>query len=55
MVFVVRDRRATLRLVKTGPAMDERIEILSGLEPGDPVVTRNAARLTDGQPVTLEP
>ncbi|MCX6872468.1 MAG: efflux RND transporter periplasmic adaptor subunit [Verrucomicrobia bacterium] len=54
-VFVVRDNRATLRLVKTGKMLGENLEILSGLEPGDPVVTSDAARLTDGQPVTAQP
>ncbi len=51
-VFVVRDSRALLRLVKTGKLLGEKLEILSGLEPGDPVVTGDAALLTDGQPVT---
>ena len=54
-VFVVRDGRAALRLVKTGKQLAERIEILAGLEPGDPVVTSDASRLTDGQPVTARP
>ena len=55
VVFVVKDNRATLRLVKTGKQFAEQIEILSGLDPGDPVVTRDASRLTDGQPVTAAP
>lgn len=54
-VFVVRDKHATLRLVKTGKALDGKVEILSGLEPGDPVVTADAANLTDGQTVTAQP
>jgi RND family efflux transporter MFP subunit len=51
-VFVVRDGRAALRLVKTGKLLGEKLEVLSGLEPGDPVVTGDAALLTDGQSVT---
>jgi RND family efflux transporter MFP subunit len=54
-VFVVRDNRATLRLVKTGKQFDDQSEILSGLEPGDAVVTGDATRLTDGQSVTATP
>ena len=54
-VFVVRENRATLRLVKTGKLLDEKIEILSGLEAGDPVVTSDASHLTDGQSVTAQP
>lgn len=54
-VFVVKNGRATLRLVKTGKALDDKIEILSGVEPGDPVVTSDASRLSDGQPVSAQP
>ena len=55
LVFVARDGHASLRLVKTGKTLDDRIEILSGLEPGEQVVVRDTARLTDGQPVTVQP
>jgi RND family efflux transporter MFP subunit len=54
-VFVVRDKRASLRLVKTGKLLGDQLEILSGLEPGDLVVTGNTANLTDGQAVTAQP
>ncbi len=37
-VQVVQDGRALRRLVKTGPARDDRIEILSGLQAGDTVL-----------------
>ena len=37
-VQVVQDGRAIRRLVKTGPARDDRIEILSGLKAGDTVL-----------------
>jgi RND family efflux transporter MFP subunit len=54
-VFVVRENRAILRLVKSGKLVDAKIEILSGLEPGDWVVTSDASRLSDGQSVTAQP
>ena len=54
-VFVVRTNHATLRLVKTGKTIGDKIEILSGLEPGDAVVTGDPSKLTDGQPVTAQP
>jgi hypothetical protein len=54
-VFVVRDARAALRLVKSGKQIGDQTEILSGLEPGDSVVTSDPALLTDGQPVTAQP
>ena len=54
-VFVVRNGHAMLRLVKTGKLLGDKTEILSGLEPGDPVVTSDASQITDGQPVTSKP
>ena len=39
-VQVVRDGRAFRRLVKTGPAQGDRIEILSGLRTGDVVLAQ---------------
>lgn len=55
LVFVVRDGKAALRLVKTGKALDGNVEVLSGLEEGEIVITDDTARLADGQPVTLQP
>ena len=37
-VQVVRDGRAVRRLVKTGPARGDRVEILSGLRAGETVL-----------------
>lgn len=55
MVFVVRDQRATLRLVKSGKALNGGIEILSGIEESERVIVSDVAKLTDGQPVTVQP
>lgn len=55
LVFVVSDGRAALRLVKTGKAMNGKIEILSGLEEDELVVTSDPAAIADGQPVTPQP
>jgi len=55
LVFVVREGRASLRLVKTGKKLTNGFEILSGLEDGEQVVVRGAAKLVDGQPVTIQP
>jgi multidrug efflux pump subunit AcrA (membrane-fusion protein) len=52
-VFVVDEGRvARLRLVKTGRAYGDRVEILSGLGQEDRVV-REGARVTDGQTVEV--
>ncbi len=55
LVFVARDDRAVLRLVKTGKSLDGRVEILSGLEAGEAVIVSDTARLIDDQPVTPQP
>ncbi len=50
-VWAMREGRATLRVVKTGQRVGEKIEIISGVEPGDVVVADGSARLREGQPV----
>jgi len=50
-VFVVEADVARLRLVKTGRAHDGLVELVSGVEPGERIVTSDAAELIDGQPV----
>lgn len=54
-VFVVEGGRARLRLVKTGPEHGASMEILSGLEGGETVVTSDASLLRDGDPVEARP
>jgi RND family efflux transporter MFP subunit len=54
ILFVVTNQRAQLRLVKAGKKIDDRVEILAGIEPGDSIVTRGAALLTDGQRVKVK-
>jgi RND family efflux transporter MFP subunit len=53
LVFVARDGRAQLRLVKTGKHVGGEVEIVSGLEAGESVVTTGAALLRDGQPLSV--
>jgi RND family efflux transporter MFP subunit len=55
IVFVAADSRANLRLVKTGKHLGDEVEVISGLNPGEKVVTESAGELTDGQPVSLKP
>ena len=52
-VFVVRDGRAWLRLVKTGKVLGERVAILSGLDAGDEIVIEVPERMLDGQSVEV--
>lgn len=54
-IFVVENATAHLRLVRTGEKHDGLIEILSGLTGNEQVVSEGAARLSDGQPVRVQP
>ncbi len=51
-LFICEQGHAVLRLVKTGRVTGERIEILSGLNPGEQIILAPPAVLRDGQPVT---
>lgn len=55
-IFVVgEDERARLRWVRTGRTIGDKVEVLSGLEPGEIVVTSGQLRLRDGQRVEVTP
>jgi RND family efflux transporter MFP subunit len=54
LVFVENNRVAQLRLVKTGKRMATEVELVSGVEAGERVVTEGAAQLRDGQPVKVK-
>jgi len=43
-----------LRLVRSGAAMNGKLEILTGLKAGETVVVEGSRTLVDGQPVTVE-
>ena len=51
ILFVVAKQRAHLHLIKTGQRVGDEVEVLSGLQADDMVVTVGATQLTDGQPV----
>jgi RND family efflux transporter MFP subunit len=55
LVFLVVDGRAQLRIVKTGKRTGNEVELVSGVEAGEQIVTEGSAGLADGQPVTLKP
>jgi len=54
-VFVVEEQHARLRLVRTGMSLDGLTEILSGLNPGETVVTTNNQSLVNGQRLQIAP
>jgi len=51
LVFVVANGHAQLRIVKTGKRIGDEIELVSGVDAGEQVVTEGAAQLMDGQAV----
>lgn len=52
-VFVIEDGRARLRLVTVGEHVDDEVEVLSGLSPGDVVIAAPPPGLRDGQRVEV--
>jgi RND family efflux transporter MFP subunit len=55
LVFVETNRVAQLRLVKTGKRVGGEVELVSGVEAGERVVTEGVAQLRDGQPLEIRP
>lgn len=53
-VYVIEEKVARLRLVKTGKIHGDQIEILSGLKPGEMVVLEGMEELFDGAPVEVK-
>ena len=51
VIYVVRGDRAVRRDVAIGRVTADDVEIVSGIAPGEEVVTRGAANLRDGYPV----
>jgi membrane fusion protein, multidrug efflux system len=52
-VFVVSDGRAVRRIVETGATSAGRVEIISGLQDGDPIVVVGSNMLRDGSVVRV--
>ena len=55
LVFIRNDKHAQLRIVKTGKHIGEEIEIVSGVNADEQVITEGAANLVDGQPIEVRP
>lgn len=55
LMFVAKDGKALLRLVKTGKRLDDKVEVLSGIEEGEEIIVSEVAGLTDGQAIQLKP
>lgn len=53
-LYAIRDGRALLRWVRTGSRRGDRVEVLSGLRPGETYVADATQRIADGQAVRIE-
>lgn len=53
-VFVARDGKAVMVPVEIAARTPERVQITSGLSPGDQVITNNLLRLQSGTPIRVE-
>ena len=54
IVFIVKENKVQLRLVKTGKRLGNEVELVSGVEAGEKIVVEGAAALRDGQPVAMK-
>ncbi len=54
-VFVALNDKVSLRIVKTGATFGDKIEVLSGLNPGEKVIISEIANLRDGQSIEITP
>ena len=55
MVFINEKGHAQLRIIRTGRQRPEGVEVLSGLDGNESLVTDGADRLLDGQPLSIAP
>ena len=55
LVFIVVNGHVQLRIVKTGKRVGDEVELVSGVDTGEQVVTEGAVNLQDGQHVVLKP
>ena len=55
LVFIRNDKHAQLRIVKTGKPIGGEIEIVSGVNAGEQVITEGSAGLVDGQAIGVRP
>jgi len=53
-VFVVKGDRLVAKELKVGERLGERIEIVSGIDAGDPVATTDVDKLVDGTRITVK-
>ena len=52
-MFIARGEKAEKHVVKTGLSNGRSVEIVSGLQPGDPVVTRGGFSLQPGDSIVI--
>ena len=53
-VFVYKDGKVDTRRVETGIRMEDKVQVVSGLEPGEVVITSGLMQIRQGMEVTIE-
>ncbi len=54
-VFVLRDKQARFRMVRTGQQHDGTVQILAGLRGNETLLRGELSAVHDGSPVTIKP
>lgn len=54
-VYVAEGKRAVVRPIRTGPSQGDRQAVLSGLQPGEPVITVGQFALRPDAPIRVKP
>ena len=53
IVFLVEQDKAVKQSIVTGQSMQDRVQVLEGLKPGDRLVVEGHSKLTDGETVSI--
>ena len=53
VVFLVEQDKAVKQSIVTGQSMQDRVQVLEGLKPGDRLVVEGHSKLTDGETVSI--
>ena len=53
IVFLVEQDKAVKQSIVTGQSMQDRVQVLEGLKPGDSLVVEGHSKLTDGESVSI--
>ncbi len=53
VVFLVDQDKAVKRMISTGQSLQDRVQVMEGLNVGDLLVVEGHTKLTDGEPIRI--